>query len=160
MLVSSEVTNSDIWLAKKTRSSWINLFSQNHHLADQSPLMPVLSTQVMLDAHVTSMIILAMPFKAETLQPVAFGPGTPWADNTAKIRSLIPVMLKHRLTPPPKETYSLNRWSFILYWVDAPELILRNRKLSGAFLLASRLGAKVDTKKLWDNIVYNYQFGP
>ncbi|KZP27949.1 ABC1-domain-containing protein [Athelia psychrophila] len=95
---------------------------------------------VMLDAHVTSMILLTTPFKAET--PVAFGPGTAWADTTAQIRTLIPVMLKHRLTPPPKETYSLNR------------------KLSGAFLLASRLGARVDAKKLWDNVVGEYQFGP
>ncbi|KAF7975963.1 hypothetical protein HWV62_8096 [Athelia sp. TMB] len=98
--------------------------------------------EVMLDAHVTSMTLLAAPFKAETLQPVAFGPGTAWADATAQIRALIPVMLKHRLTPPPKETYSLNR------------------KLSGAFLLASRLGAQVDTKKLWDGVVAKYEFGP
>lgn len=69
--------------------------------------MPARPAQVMLDAHVTSMILLTTPFKAET--PVAFGPGTAWADTTAQIRTLIPVMLKHRLTPPPKETYSLNR---------------------------------------------------
>jgi aarF domain-containing kinase len=55
------------------------------------------------------MILLASPFKASTHQPVAFGPGTAWADTTAEIRSLIPIMLKNRLTPPPKETYSLNR---------------------------------------------------
>jgi aarF domain-containing kinase len=63
----------------------------------------------MLNAHITSMILLAAPFKASTPQPVAFGPETAWADTTAQIRALIPVMLKHRLTPPPKETYSLNR---------------------------------------------------
>jgi aarF domain-containing kinase len=63
----------------------------------------------MLNAHITSMILLAAPFKASMPQPVAFGPGTALAETAAEIRGLIPVMLKHRLTPPPKETYSLNR---------------------------------------------------
>lgn len=97
--------------------------------------------EVMLNAHIDSMVLLATPFKPTTTQPFAFGPGTPWADITAQIRELIPVMLKHRLTPPPKETYSLNR------------------KLSGAFLLASRLRAVVDTKKLWDQVTDSYKFG-
>ncbi|KAG2048581.1 ABC1-domain-containing protein [Suillus hirtellus] len=96
--------------------------------------------EVMLNAHVSSMVLLATPFKPTTSQPFAFGPGTPWADITAQIRDFIPVMLKHRLTPPPRETYSLNR------------------KLSGAFLLASRLRAVVDTKKLWDQVTEPYKF--
>jgi len=97
--------------------------------------------ETMLNAHITSTILLAEPFKASTPQPVAFGPGTPWSDTTAQIKSFIPVMLKNRLTPPPKETYSLNR------------------KLSGAFLLASRLGARVNTKVLWEGVIEKYQFG-
>ncbi|KAG2034193.1 ABC1 family-domain-containing protein [Suillus americanus] len=97
--------------------------------------------EVMLDAHIDSMVLLATPFKSTTTQPFAFGPGTPWADITAQIRAIIPVMLKHRLTPPPRETYSLNR------------------KLSGAFLLASRLRAVVDTRKLWDQVTDPYKFG-
>ncbi|KAG2344564.1 ABC1-domain-containing protein [Suillus weaverae] len=97
--------------------------------------------EVMLNAHIDSMVLLATPFKPTTTQPFAFGSGTPWADITAQIRDIIPVMLKHRLTPPPRETYSLNR------------------KLSGAFLLASRLRAVVDTKKLWDQVTDSYKFG-
>ncbi|KAJ6542837.1 ABC1-domain-containing protein [Mycena capillaripes] len=97
--------------------------------------------QVMLDAHVNSMTLLATPFKRGTPQPFAFGQGTQWADITAQIRAEIPVMLQHRLTPPPRETYSLNR------------------KLSGAFLLASRLGATVDTRAIWDKVVSKYEFG-
>lgn len=97
--------------------------------------------EVMLNAHIDTMVLLATPFKLTTTQPFAFGSGTPWADITAQIRDKIPLMLKHRLTPPPRETYSLNR------------------KLSGAFLLASRLRAVVDTKKLWDQVTDPYKFG-
>ncbi|KAF7366764.1 ABC1-domain-containing protein [Mycena sanguinolenta] len=97
-------------------------------------------SQLMLDAHVDSMVLLATPFKRATPQPFSFGPGSQWAEITAQIRAQIPVMLQHRLTPPPRETYSLNR------------------KLSGAFLLASRLGATVDTRRIWEKIVDNYEF--
>ncbi|KAI0083612.1 ABC1-domain-containing protein [Irpex rosettiformis] len=96
--------------------------------------------ETMLDAHVKSMSALATPFKRSTPQPFTFGPGSAWSKITADIRSEIPVMLQHRLTPPPRETYSLNR------------------KLSGAFLLAARLNAEVDCYKLWNDVVQNYQF--
>ncbi|KAI0370985.1 ABC1-domain-containing protein [Pilatotrama ljubarskyi] len=96
---------------------------------------------IMLDAHVKSMVLLGTPFKASTPQPFKFGPGSTWADITAEIRAQIPVMLQHRLTPPPRETYSLNR------------------KLSGAFLLASRLGASVDCRTLWTNVTDGYRYG-
>lgn len=65
--------------------------------------------QTMLEAHMTSLLLLATPFKATTVQPYAFGPGSEWSGITKRIRSYIPVMLKERLTPPPRETYSLNR---------------------------------------------------
>ncbi|KAF8438534.1 ABC1 family-domain-containing protein [Boletus edulis BED1] len=96
--------------------------------------------EIMLNVHVDSMILLATPFRPSAPQPFAFGPGSPWSDITGQIRARISVMLQHRLTPPPRETYSLNR------------------KLSGAFLLASRLGAVVDAKRLWDDVVDGYQF--
>ncbi|KAI0041678.1 ABC1-domain-containing protein [Auriscalpium vulgare] len=97
-------------------------------------------SELMLEAHITSMQLLAAPFRPGTPQPFAFGPGSSWAQITADIRAQIPVMLQHRLTPPPQETYSLNR------------------KLSGAFLLASRLDARVDCKDVWDKIVAKYEF--
>jgi aarF domain-containing kinase len=49
-------------------------------------------------------------------------------------------MLRHRLTPPPVETYSLNR------------------KLSGSFLLCARLGSRVDCMALWEEATRGYEF--
>lgn len=99
-------------------------------------------SQIMIDAHLNSIILLATPFKARTIQPFSFGEGSPWSDITTKIRAQIPVMLAHRLTPPPRETYSLNR------------------KLSGSFLLASRLGATIEAREIWNRIVDKYEFNP
>ncbi|KIY65351.1 ABC1-domain-containing protein [Cylindrobasidium torrendii FP15055 ss-10] len=98
---------------------------------EESPLME--------EAHVKSMTLLATPFKAETLMPFSFDRNSQWAHITQEIREQIPVMLQHRLTPPPKETYSLNR------------------KLSGAFLLAGRLEATVDTRAIWEKVVRTYK---
>jgi len=63
----------------------------------------------MNDAHVESLQLLATPFREDTPQPFKFGPGSTWAGITAEIRERIPTMLHHRLAPPPRETYSLNR---------------------------------------------------
>ena len=66
----------------------------------------------MLNAHTSSLTLLATPFNPSTPQPFSFGPGSRWSEITAEIRAQIPVMLRERLTPPPRETYSLNRWGF------------------------------------------------
>ncbi|KIN96622.1 hypothetical protein M404DRAFT_241139 [Pisolithus tinctorius Marx 270] len=66
------------------------------------------------------MILLATPFRDSAPQPFTFGSRSQWADITAQIRAYVPAMLRHRLTPPSRETYSLNR------------------RVSGGYLLATR----------------------
>jgi aarF domain-containing kinase len=93
----------------------------------------------MLDAHIHSLTLIGRPFSSESPQPFSFSPSV--QSMTAQIRELIPFMLKHRLTPPPRETYSLNR------------------KLGGAFLLCERLSANVDCRAIWEMETGGYQIG-
>ncbi|ORY45443.1 ABC1-domain-containing protein [Leucosporidium creatinivorum] len=88
--------------------------------------------QEMLSAHVASLVALGTPFRPSSPNPFPFDTLGP--PITSSIRAQIPVMLKHRLSPPPSETYSLNR------------------KLSGAFLLCERLGSRVRAAELLDEV--------
>ncbi|XP_045184987.2 atypical kinase COQ8B, mitochondrial-like [Mercenaria mercenaria] len=86
-------------------------------------------------AHVDAVMILGQAFHCDG--PFDFAQ----QDTTRRIHNLIPVMMNHRLTPPPEETYSLHR------------------KMAGSFLLCTKLAAKVDCRKLFDPIYENYKFG-
>ncbi|CAD6584809.1 MAG: hypothetical protein CYPHOPRED_002858 [Cyphobasidiales sp. Tagirdzhanova-0007] len=89
-------------------------------------------SNVMVEAHVNSMLALAEPFQCDTF---SFASQT----ITDRIRAQIPVILKHRLSPPPEATYSLNR------------------KLSGIFLLCARLGSRVKCRDLLQQIMLGQQ---
>lgn len=91
-------------------------------------------TKTMEDAHIDAVLILGEAFAKNDI----FDFGT--QNTTRRINDLVPVMLQHRLTPPPEETYSLHR------------------KMSGAFLLCAKLKSKIKCKDLFDEIWNNYKF--
>lgn len=57
---------------------------------------------------------------------------------TKEIHNLLPVMLEHRLKPPPEEIYSLHR------------------KLSGLFLLFTKLNAQIDCRSAFEETTIGY----
>ena len=84
-------------------------------------------SKAMYDAHVDSILTLAEPFQETSPAVYDFQDQT----ITDRVRSLIPLMVRERLAPPPEETYSLHR------------------KLSGAFLLCARLGSRVRCREMF-----------
>eukprot|EP00126_Sphaerothecum_destruens_P015841 Sdes_comp9906_c0_seq1m1447 len=93
-----------------------------------------LESKNMMKAHADAVFVLGEPFSRD--EPYDFSN----QNVTQRIHSLIPTMLKHRLTPPPDESYSLHR------------------KLAGAFLLAAKLKAKINCKRIFDPIHSSYDF--
>ena len=84
-------------------------------------------SKAMLEAHITSIVTLAEPFSDTSSEVYDFRDQT----ITDRVRSLIPLMMRERLAPPPEETYSLHR------------------KLSGAFLLCAKLGSRVRCREMF-----------
>lgn len=90
----------------------------------------------MMEAHTEAGFVVGLPFAAEGVYDFGAHGGM-----TARVSELGAVMLKHRLTPPPDESYSLHR------------------KLSGAFLACMKLRARVPCRQVFMDAYNRHQFG-
>ena len=87
---------------------------------------------VMMEAHKLSGFCLGEPF--QSYEPYDFKS----SKVTSRISEHGAVFLKHRLTPPPEEVYTLHR------------------KLAGAYNLCIKLGANISCRDLLDEIIQYY----
>ncbi|XP_041994222.1 protein ABC transporter 1, mitochondrial [Salvia splendens] len=94
-----------------------------------------MESEIMVEAHVQAGFVVGLPFAKRG--GYDFGS----TNITQSITNLGATMLRHRLTPPPEEAYSLHR------------------KLSGAFLACIKLQAVVPCRELLLQVYDNYQFG-
>ncbi|VDD85735.1 unnamed protein product [Enterobius vermicularis] len=92
-------------------------------------------SKIMEEAHCDSILILGETLASSKAYDFSK------QDITRRIHTLIPVILANRLKSPPEETYSLHR------------------KLSGAYLLATKLKAVVSCGPLFKLINESYSFG-
>ena len=90
-------------------------------------------SNVMNDAHVESVMILAEAFREN--RPFDFGT----QKTTMRMQELVPVMLKNRLCAPPPEVYSLHR------------------KMSGLFLMAAKLRSNINCYPTWRRIAQEFE---
>ncbi|WVZ71354.1 hypothetical protein U9M48_019947 [Paspalum notatum var. saurae] len=113
--------------ANRDRASVIEMSRRLGFLTGEEP-------EVMLDAHVQAAFIVGVPFSKS-------GGHDFRANNiTHSVSNLGATMLKHRLTPPPDEVYSLHR------------------KLSGAFLACIKIGAVVPCREMLFQVCEQYNF--
>ena len=89
----------------------------------------------MLDAHAEAGYVVGTPFATEGAYDFA-----QHGALTRRVSDLGAVMLRHRLTAPPEEAYSLHR------------------KLSGAYLACIKLRAKVPCRQLFYDSYNAYKF--
>ncbi|RCV25272.1 hypothetical protein SETIT_5G153400v2 [Setaria italica] len=113
--------------ANKDRAGVLEMSRRLGFLTGEEP-------EVMLDAHVQAAFIVGVPFSKP-------GGHDFRANNiTHSVSNLGATMLKHRLTPPPDEVYSLHR------------------KLSGAFLACIKIGAVVPCREMLFQVYEQYNF--
>ena len=89
-------------------------------------------TKEMFEAHVNASFAVGEPFQDQNRKT---GFDFTKNDIPARTAKFGKVMLQYRLTPPPKEAYSLHR------------------RLSGAFLMSTKLGATVQAAEMLDAII-------
>ncbi|CAK1554605.1 unnamed protein product [Leptosia nina] len=92
-------------------------------------------SKIMEETHVDTVMIMGEVFTTDDSDGFDFGSQS----TTKRIQSLVPTILTHRLCPPPEEIYSLHR------------------KLSGVFLLCSKLKVKMNCRNMFRDIYNQYK---
>ncbi|GJQ08327.1 hypothetical protein GpartN1_g118.t1 [Galdieria partita] len=92
-------------------------------------------SKTMLDAHCSAAFVVGEPFSAAAVYDFKN------SDIARRVAGFGRTMLQERLCPPPKEVYSLHR------------------RLSGAYLICMKLGAKIPCRELFLRIMESTQNG-
>ncbi|CAH2103642.1 unnamed protein product [Euphydryas editha] len=92
-------------------------------------------SKIMEETHVDTVLIMGEVFTSEGSGEFDFGA----QKTTRRIQAIVPTILTHRLCPPPEEIYSLHR------------------KLSGVFLLCSKLKVKMNCRDMFQDIYMQYK---
>ncbi|XP_060809680.1 atypical kinase COQ8A, mitochondrial isoform X2 [Amyelois transitella] len=92
-------------------------------------------SKIMEETHVDTVMIMGEVFTSEVSGEFDFGA----QKTTHRIQALVPTILNHRLCPPPEEIYSLHR------------------KLSGVFLLCSKMKIKMNCRNMFNEIYVQYK---
>ncbi|XP_045458111.1 atypical kinase COQ8B, mitochondrial [Melitaea cinxia] len=92
-------------------------------------------SKIMEETHVDTVLIMGEVFTSEGSGEFDFGA----QKTTRRIQAIVPTILTHRLCPPPEEIYSLHR------------------KLSGVFLLCSKLKVKMNCRDMFQDIYRQYK---
>ncbi|CAH2985239.1 unnamed protein product [Chilo suppressalis] len=92
-------------------------------------------SKIMEETHVDTVMIMGEVFTSSGDGEFDFGT----QKTTRRIQALVPTILTHRLCPPPEEIYSLHR------------------KLSGVFLLCSKMKVKMNCRVMFEQIYEQYK---
>ncbi|XP_075990780.1 ubiquinone biosynthesis protein COQ8, mitochondrial isoform X2 [Anticarsia gemmatalis] len=104
------------------------------HMSRDMKFLTGYESKIMEETHVDTVMIMGEVFTSGSGE---FDFGT--QQTTRRIQALVPTILTHRLCPPPEEIYSLHR------------------KLSGVFLLCSKLKVKMNCRTMFQEIYDQYK---
>ncbi|XP_047543986.1 atypical kinase COQ8B, mitochondrial [Vanessa atalanta] len=105
------------------------------HKSREMKFLTGYESKVMEESHVDTVLIMGEIFTSKGSGEFDFGA----QKTTRRIQAIAPTILTHRLCPPPEEIYSLHR------------------KLSGVFLLCSKLKVKMNCRDMFQDIYRQYK---